>query len=54
MKCHNVHHILLVKLAANDLYPGQWPDPPPPVGIDDEDEYFIEAIWDSQIHCHKL
>jgi hypothetical protein len=54
MKCHNVHHVSLLEPAANDPYPGQRPDPPPPVEIDGEDEYFIESILDSWIHCHKL
>jgi hypothetical protein len=40
--------------AANDPYPSQWPDPLLPVKIDSEDEYFIEAILDSQIYHHKL
>jgi hypothetical protein len=54
MKCHNIHHVLLLEPAANDQYSGQWPDPPPLVEIDSEDEYFIEAILDSRIHCCKL
>jgi hypothetical protein len=54
MKCHNVHHVSLLEPAAHDLYPGQWPNPPPLVEIDGEDEYFIEAILDSWIHRHKL
>jgi hypothetical protein len=44
MKYHNVHYISLLEPAAHDPYPGQWPDPPLPVEIDGEDEYFIEAI----------
>jgi hypothetical protein len=54
MKCHNVHHISLLQLAANDLYLGQRHNPPPPVDIDGEDEYFLEAILDSHLHRHKL
>jgi hypothetical protein len=54
MKCHNVHHVSILELAANYPYPGQGPNPPPPVEIDGEDEYFIEAILESQIHCCKL
>jgi hypothetical protein len=54
MKWHNVHHVSLLEPAANNPYPGQWPDPPPPVEIDGKDEYFIEAILDSQIHHCKL
>jgi transposase InsO family protein len=54
MKCHKVHHVLLLEPAAHDPYLGQWPDPPPPVEIDGKDEYFIEAILDSWIHRRKL
>jgi hypothetical protein len=54
MKCHNIHHVSLLALAANNPYPGQWPEIPPPVEIDGEDEYLIEAILDSQMHCCKL
>jgi hypothetical protein len=54
MKCQNVYHISLLEPAANDPYPGKQPDPPLLVKIDSEDEYFIEAILDSQIHCCKL
>jgi hypothetical protein len=54
MKCHNVQHVSLFEPAANDRYPGPWPDAAPLVEIDGEDEYFIEAILDSQIHRCKL
>jgi hypothetical protein len=54
MKCHNVHHVLLLEPVANDAYPGQWLDPHPAVEIDGKDEYFINAILDSCIHCCKL
>jgi hypothetical protein len=54
MKCHNVHHVSLLEPAANDPYPGQWPDPQPLVEIDGEDEYIIKSILDSQIYRYKL
>jgi hypothetical protein len=47
MNCHNVHHVLLLEPAANDLYLGQWPDPLLLVEIDSEDKHCIEAILDS-------
>jgi hypothetical protein len=47
MKCHNVCHVLLLEPATDDSYPRQNTEPPPPVEIDGEDEYFIEAILDS-------
>jgi hypothetical protein len=54
MNCDNVYHVSLLEPAANDPYPGQQPDPPPPVEIDGEDEYFIESMLDSGIHRRKL
>jgi hypothetical protein len=54
MKYHNVFHVSLLEPAANNAYPGQNIEPPPPVEIDGEDEYFIEAILDSRIHQWKL
>jgi hypothetical protein len=50
MKCHNVFHISLLELTANDTYPRQNMKPLPLVEIDREDEYFIEAVLDFQIH----
>jgi hypothetical protein len=54
MKCHNVFHVSLLEPTADDAYPGQNMEPPPPVDIDGEDEYFIEAVLDSRIHRRKL
>jgi hypothetical protein len=54
MKCHNIHHVSLLEPAENDPYPGQQRNPPRPVEIDGEDEYFIEAILDCRIHRRKL
>jgi hypothetical protein len=50
MKYHNVFHVLLLEPTADDAYHGQNMQPPPLVEIDGEDEYFIEAILNSQIH----
>jgi hypothetical protein len=44
---YNVHHIMLLELAANNPYPYQWPNLLLLVEIDSKDEYFIEAILDS-------
>jgi hypothetical protein len=54
MKCHNIFHVSLLEPAADDAYPRQNTEPPPPVEIDGKGEYFIEAILDSQIHRRKL
>jgi hypothetical protein len=54
MKCHNVLHVSLLEPAADDAYPRQNMEPLPPVEIDGDHEYFIEAIFDSRIHQRKL
>jgi hypothetical protein len=50
MKCHNVLDVSLLEPTANNAYPGKNMASLPPVEIDGEDEYFIEAILDSRIH----
>jgi hypothetical protein len=54
MKYHNVHYVSLLEPAANNLYPGQWPDPLLLVEIDGKDKYCIEVILDSWIYHCKL
>jgi hypothetical protein len=54
MKYHNVFYISLLQPTTDDAYPGQNMEPPPPLEIDGNDEYFIEAILDSRIHRRKL
>jgi hypothetical protein len=54
MKCHNVFHVSLLEPTADDAYARQNMEPLPPVEIDGEDEYFIEAVLDSRIHRQKL
>jgi hypothetical protein len=47
MKYHNVFHVSLLEPTAHNTYPRQNMELLPPVEIDGEDEYFIEAILDS-------
>jgi hypothetical protein len=47
MKCHNVFHVSLLEPTTDDTYPRQNTEPPLPVEIDGEDEYFIEAVLNS-------
>jgi hypothetical protein len=54
MKCYNVFHVSQLEPTANNAYPGQNTEPLPPVKIDGEDEYFVEAVLDSRIHRRKL
>jgi hypothetical protein len=50
MKHYNVFHVFLLEPATDNAYPRQNMEPLPLVEIDGEDEYFIEAILNSQIH----
>jgi hypothetical protein len=50
MKYQNVFHVSLLEPATDDTYPRQNMEPAPPVEINGEDEYFIEAILNSRIH----
>jgi hypothetical protein len=54
MNCHNVFHVSLLEPTANNAYPRKNIEPTPPVAINSEDEYFIEARLESQIHRRKL
>ena len=45
-KIHPVFHVSLLEPVATDPYPGQVNPPPPPIRIDDHDEYIVEAILD--------
>jgi hypothetical protein len=47
MKYHNIFHISLLEPTANNADPGKNMEPLPPVEIDSEDKYFIQAILDS-------
>jgi hypothetical protein len=48
MRVHPVFHVFLLDPAASDPYPGQHQDPPPPVEIDGEPEWYADAILDSR------
>ena len=45
---HNVFHVSLLEPAVTDAYPGQQPDLPPPIIIDDEQQWEVSAIVDSK------
>lgn len=45
---HPVFHISLLEPAKPDLIPGRIVEPPPPVVVDDQLEYEVEAVLDSK------
>ena len=45
---HNVFHVSLLEPAVTDAYPGQQPDLPPPIIIDDEQQWEVSAVVDSK------
>jgi transposase InsO family protein len=50
MHVHPVFHVSLLEPAPDDPYPGQRQDPPPPVEIEGEQEWFVDQILDSRLH----
>jgi len=54
MKIHPVFHVsLLEPFHANDI-PGRVQDPPPPVIIDGQEEFEVEAVLDSRVRYRKV
>ena len=54
MKYHQVQHVSLLDPADNDPLPGQHNPPPPPVIVNDVEEWHMEEILDSCIHHRHL
>jgi len=54
MRMHPVFHVsLLEPVRPNDI-PGRVQDPPPPVVVDDHEEFEVEEILDSRVRRGKL
>ena len=51
---HPMRHISEIEPAANDSYPSQVIPLPPPVEIDGEEEWEVEAVLDTKIRYRKL
>ena len=52
-KVHPVFHTNLLRLTSEDPVPGQVIAPPPPVVIDDANEYEVEEILDVRLHYRR-
>jgi hypothetical protein len=53
-RIHPVFHVTLLLPHAEDTIPGRTQPPPPPVTVQGEVEYEVEAIRDSRIHRGQL
>ena len=51
---HLVQHVSLLDPFDNDPLPGQQNAPPPPVIVDDAEEWHVEEILDSRMYRQRL
>jgi len=54
MKIHPVFHISLLEPYKLSTIPGRTREPPPPIVINDENEWEVEEILDSKLRYGKL
>ena len=54
MKIHDVFHPSLLRLAAKNPLPGQHNDPPPPVIVNDKEEWEVDNIIDAKKYGRRI
>jgi len=56
MKVHPVFHVVLLKRYQENSkeFPGRIVPPPPPIKVDDEDEFEVERILDKRLFRHQV
>ena len=54
MRIHNTFYISLLNPYEDNKFPSQIQEPPPPIRIEEEDEYELDEIIDSRLHYNKL
>jgi len=54
MRIHNTFNITLLEVYNDNQLRSQRSEPPPPIVIERQPEYELEAIIDSQLHYNKL
>ena len=54
IQIHNVFYSNLLKLAAKDSLPGQINDSPPPVVVNDKEEWEVDDILNAKKHGRRV
>ena len=50
---HPVFHVSLLQPTSSSEIPNRAIDPPPPIELDDSDEWEVHWILDSRVDCHR-